>query len=302
MSVIRVNFSLLTFVIIIFVSCEKELEYAFPLGEQLVVIGEISPQDGLIIQLSKSIPNTNTTVTLEDILIDDALVYLHHNDLSFKVFPSGEGLFLLTNEDHIIKPDSTYTITIEHADFGIVTSNPLTIPSSITSGVSLETKKTGGLWCGNTGMPEYAIQLSWQDIPNATNYLIQLDALTDPVIPLQAKINSTEFFGACQIINAQPPVGIYFDDFCFEDEKIELEILTGSRDSVYLGNSIQAANNWRLRLASVNEDYINYQNSHRPLETEAGIAEPTETFSNINGGLGIITAVNKLEFFFEPPQ
>lgn len=302
MSVTHVNFRLILCCFLLW-SCDKELDYTFPLQEKIVVVGELSPQDGVFLQISSTIPNTENGVLFEDLIIEDANVFLETSTGEFHQIPhSGEGIYTLSNNQNIIIADSVYTIIIEHSSLGEARSAALTIPNNIIDGVTLDANLTGELWLGNTGIPEILLELSWEDSPNETNYLIQLDALTNPIIPLGAKVAGIEQFGVCQVINSQPPYGIYFDDLCFKNQNISIKILTGIRESVRIGDTVQTVKNLKLHLYSVDEAYVSYLNSQRPLETETGISEPERSFSNINNGLGIITAINKYEIVFNLPK
>jgi len=303
MSVTHVSFRLFILSCFFLWSCDKELDYVFPLEEKIVVVGEISPQDGVYLQVSKTIPNTDNGVLFEDLIVENANVFLEtHSGETHQILHSDNGVYTLSNRQNILIADSAYTIIIEHPSLGEARSESLNIPKNIGDEVTLNASLTGELWLDNTGVPEILLDLSWEDSPNETNYLIQIDALTSPIIPLGAKIVGMEQFGVCQVINSQPPYGIYFDDLCFKDQKIDLQLLTGTREKVRIGDTVQTVKSLKLRLYSVDGGYVSYLESQRPLETEAGISEPERSFTNIINGLGIITAINKHEIVFDLPK
>lgn len=174
-------------------SCEKDLDYVFPLEEKIVVVGEISPQNGVYLQVSKTIPNTDNGVLFEDLIVENASVFLEtHSRGTHQIFHSGNGVYTLSNDQNILIADSAYTIIIEH--------------------------------------------------------------------------------------------------------------LTGIRERVRIGDTVQTVKSLKLRLYSVDGGYVSYLESQRPLETEAGISEPERSFTNIINGLGIITAINKHEIVFDLPK
>lgn len=294
------------FLLVILVSvlgCEKELDYTFPASERLVVFGTLTPERGASIRVSRSLPQDGSEVLINDLWVEDAAVDLVTMGDTIQLLPKGEGRYETPVSKLPFVAGQEYKLFVTHAKWPPVSTSSITIPQPIPDDVQFSVRLTGELWLGNTGEPEVLMNLNWADLPGTTNYLIQLDALTDPTFPLQAKVVGEEELDICGLENRQPPNGIYFTDDCFRDQTIDLNLLGGIRDSVYFDIDLppQPLGRLQLRLSVVDDNYIQFLRDQIPLETELGLGEASPTFTNVVGGYGIITGVNTRSITFRRP-
>ena len=267
--------------------CTKTLDYIvdFP-GEQLVVIGTISPVSGAAVHVTRSISPSGAYELLDDLKIEDAQVYLYRGDTLVGLLPhAGAGLYKSTGDMSFLA-DETYWLEVEHEVLGTVRSEEVLIPEPIQQ-FRASFGFTGALTSANE--PEGKLVLSLLDQVGENHYIVRVQ----PDLPGAYIFSWFELFGlhnfeACAVTPYR------FSDNCFDGDTFELGLLFGISGKAYVSSGEEKPyNSIVLSVASISPEYHHYLSDQESLETPYGVLEPGPTFSNINGGLGVFMALNE---------
>jgi hypothetical protein len=268
--------------------CSKALDYVvdYP-GEQLVVIGTVSPVSGAAVYVTKSISPSGDYQLIDDLLIRDAEVAIYHRDtvLGF-LRHAGDGLYKSTAE-MTFRANESYWIEVQHDQLGTVSSEEVLIPAPIRDFRS-SFRFTGELMPSNE--PEAEVIFSLRDEPGENHYIIRIKPdLAGAGIFSWFEPFGLQNFESCEITPLQ------LADICFDGRTFEMGLLFGVSGEAYDASTktFRPYNQVSVSVASVSSEYYQYLADKTSLETAYGILEPKPTFNNINGGLGVFMAFNE---------
>jgi hypothetical protein len=267
-------------------SCRKVVDYEvdFP-GEQLVIIGTVSPHSGARVYITKSIPPNGPYQVIEGLMVTDAEVYLYSDTLIGLLQHSGDGLY--TNPAGMsFQAGESYRVEVVHPDLGTAESAAVRIPEDIQQ-LNADMDFTGKLWPSNE--PEARLPFSFRDRPGENYYSYEIR----PNIP-----GAYAFYGAFPVGEKNFEFcGIYHTymlDTCFDGEFFEMAFHFGLDGIAHLESGEERVyNRLRFELASLSPEYFRFLNDKRPLESGLGVADPAPTYSNVSGGLGVFMAFNE---------
>ncbi len=275
------------------IGCTKILEYPadYP-GDQLAIIGIISPQSGARVYVTKSISPSGDFEEVEQLYITNAEVKIYQNDqllgdLSYK----GDGLYQDTF-GLSIDAGNSYYLRVSHETLGTATSDPVLVPNSLQQ-LEVNLEFTGKK--RPSGKPEAKVEYQFKDEPGPNYYLI----MVKPDLPNAYQFQITDLFGSqnfefCEITNYHPSLGIFMTDVCFEDQISKMGMLIELSGEARLPDrEIHPYDRVQFEISSISSEYYQYLLDKKSLETDIGILEPRPTFNNINGGVGVFMAANE---------
>lgn len=279
------------FVVILGISsclgCTKILDYVvdFP-GEQLVVIGTISPVSGAAVHITKSISPSGAYEPLDDLKIEDAQVSLYQGDTLVGLLQHvGAGLYKST-DDMSFRANESYWLTAEHEVLGKARSEEILIPAPIQQ-FRASFEFTGALNSANK--PEAKLMFSLLDQMGENHYIVRVR----PNLPGAHIFTWFEPFGLYNF-EACAVTPFRFSDICFDGDIFEIGLLFGVSGKAYMPSGEEKPyNSIVLSVASISPEYDHYLSDRMSLETPYGVLEPGPTFSNIKGGLGVFMALNE---------
>lgn len=280
------NYILLFLLIGVSYSCRKVVDYEvdFP-GEQLVIIGTVSPNSGAKVYLTKSIAPYGDYQVIEELMITDAEVFIYSDSLIGALEHSRGGLYS-SPPDMPFRAGESYYVEVVHTELGMATSAAVKVPEDIQQ-LDADLDFTGKLWPSNE--PEARLPFSFQDLPGENYYTYEIR----PNVP-----GAYQFFGAYPVGEKNFEFcGIYHTymlDTCFDGEFFEMAFHFGLDGEARLSSGEERVyNQLRFELASISPEYYQFLYDKRPLESGLGVADPRPTFTNIEGGLGVFMAWNE---------
>jgi Domain of unknown function (DUF4249) len=128
-------FSIIAFGFVFLTNCTKETEYKFKgfkgFKEQMVVLAQLSPKDGLSVRISKTISPSSQGVLVQSLLLNDAQVKFYEDDKLIAIVPHVEnGQYLLDSAKLQLKVGATYTVEANHNTFGQLVSEKVILPAA----------------------------------------------------------------------------------------------------------------------------------------------------------------------------
>lgn len=267
-------------------SCRKVVDYEvdFP-GEQLVMLGTVSPLSGASVYVTQTIPPYGPYQVIEELMITDAEVYIYSDTLIGPLQHTGQGLYT-SPEGMAFQAGESYYVEVVHTELGTAESAAVRIPEDVQQ-LNADLDFTGKLWPSNE--PEARLLFSFQDRSGENVYTYEIR----PNIPGAFTFNDAfpvgeknfEFCGihhTCML------------DTCFDGEFFEMAFHFGLDGKTRLESGEERVyNQLRFELASISPEYYRFLNDKRPLESGLGVADPAPTYSNVSGGLGVFMAFNE---------
>lgn len=284
-----VSFSILC----LLVGCTKILTYPvdYP-GDQLAIIGIISPTSGIKVYVSQSLSPAGEFKEVEELYVNDATVEIYQGDQMIGMLTyMGNGLYRDV-AGLSIEAGKDYHIVVIHEVLGNAKSEPVVVPNPLQQ-LEVDFEFTGKTRPSNE--PEAKLTYRLKDEPGPTYYL----TIVKPDLPTAYQFQITDIFGTqnfefCEITNYHPPLGIFMSDVCFEDRIKELGILIGVSGEARLpSGDRQPYSSIHVEIASISYEFYQYLLDKKSLETDIGILEPRPTFNNIDGGVGVVMATNE---------
>lgn len=279
------NYILLFLLIGVSYSCRKVVDYEvdFP-GEQLVIIGTVSPNSGAKVYLTRSIAPYGDYQVIEELMITDAEVFIYGDSLIGALEHSRGGLYS-SPPGMPFRAGESYYVEVVHAELGMATSAAVKVPEDIQQ-LDADLDFTGKLWPSNE--PEARLSFSFQDRPGENYYTY----LVRPNFPGSSFFSvfpvGEKNFESCGINNT------YMLDTCLDGDVFELALHFGLDGRARLASGEERIyNQLRFELASVSPEYYQFLTDKQSLESGLGVADPKPTFTNINGGLGVFMAWNE---------
>lgn len=280
-------YRILFFIFIIgFTNCtEKPLDDILPFeGQKLVLEGFITATKPIAISVFKTLPPTGDFFA-ENNGVTTATVYLFEDDILVETLQhDGDGLYISPN-DFRPKLGKSYHIEVTAADFPKAVSKPEMLPDSVPV---FTWDFTDSLFIDNNTI-EGRLAFDFQDIINEENfYNIIIEGVYDD------NRENVAFWG--DVFSVENPdcelfgVG-YFKDKCFENDLFSHNFITNCRRYGTTFNDNLRFNQLRLTLRIVPKSYYDYEHFLSiSLDNEDNpFAEPTEVYTNINGGYGVFT-------------
>lgn len=283
-------------------SCDKDYEYTFNGFEpKMTVNAEISPQEGLTVQVTHAIAPNTQEVSPEKLWIADAMVEVFQEDsLLGSLSYQGKGLYKPAF-DLQPKPGLSYRLEIRQETYGLVKSESVIVPLNPeveSATIALLDRKS------INNLPLYAIQFTLEDEKAFNFYKAQAifrsrstSATGQPFVELRDnKLNEL-----CEAINARQP--LYLKDVCFNGRTILFDFEIELRDISLLfetGDRTRYPVDFiETRLYSVTEDYYLYQRTGNiPEDFSLAFSDPEPLHSNMVGGYGIFKAFNYEKYVF----
>lgn len=283
-------------------SCDKEYEYTFDKFEpKMTVNAEISPQEGLTVQVSHAITPNAQEVRPEQLWIADAVVEIFEGDQALgSLTYQGQGLYKPAF-DLQPKPGLSYRLEVRQGTYGLVKSQAVSVPLTPkieNANITLLDRKS------INNLPLYAIRFSVEDEKAVNFYKAQAifrSRLTSSTEQPFVKLHDDKLEELCEAINARQP--LYLKDVCFNGQKVLFDFEIELRDISLLsetGDRTRYPVDFiETRLYSVTEDYYLYQRTGNiPEDFSLAFSDPEPLHSNMVGGYGIFKAFNYEKYVF----
>lgn len=283
-------------------SCEKDYKYTFDGFEpKMTVNAEISPQEGLTVQVSHAVAPNAGVVPLEKLWIADALVEVFEEDqLLGSLRHQGQGLYKPTF-DLQPKPGLSYRLEVRQETYGLVKSQPVIVPLAPkieSASIALLDRKS------INNKPLYAIRFTLEDEKAVDFYKVQAigrSRFTTAIGLLDVELHDDKLRELCEAISAGPPV--HLKDACFNGQRVsfdfEIELREISLRQVTGEDKRYPIDFIETRLYSVTEDYFLYQRTGNiPEGFSLAFSDPEPLHSNMIGGYGIFKAFNYGKYIF----
>lgn len=261
-----------TAAVLLFTSCEKYIDFDTEVTEpKLVVNGVINPDSTFDIHISRSlsvIDNADLTI------VEDATVtILDQNGAIYEILAyEYDGHY-----KGVLSPvhDEAYSIEVSAPEYETVTAS-----TAIPSLVDLSNVDTLGVEDVN-GYEELELTITFQDIPNESNYYM-LEVYSADIVGGQIYLNPM------YIRSDDVALGLedYTDQVVFSDE-----LFDGDERTVVI--YVEDTRAWddfiEVRMTSITQELERYVRSHTAYERNFGnpFSQPVQVFSNIEGGFGI---------------
>lgn len=260
--------------VLLLTSCEKYIDFDTEVTEpKLVVNGVINPDSAFDIHISRSlsvIDNADLTI------VEDATVtILDQNGAIYEILAyEYDGHY-----KGVLSPvhDEAYSIEVSAPEYETVTAS-----TAIPSLVDLSNVDTLGVEDVN-GYEELELTITFQDIPNESNYYM-LEVYAADIVGGQIYLNPM------YIRSDDVALGLedYTDQVVFSDE-----LFDGDERTVVI--YVEDTRAWddfiEVRMTSITQELERYVRSHTAYERNFGnpFSQPVQVFSNIEGGFGIFT-------------
>lgn len=294
--------SLLLFWGFAFFSCDKDYKYTFDGFEpKMTVNAEISPQEGLVVQVSHAIAPNAQVVPPEQLWIADASVVVFEEDqLLGSLSYQGQGLYK-PSFGLQPKPGLSYRLEVRQKTYGLAKSASVSVPLAPkveNASIALLDRKS------INNLPLYAIRFTLQD-ENVVNFYkaqaIFHSRLTSATTQPFVELHDDKLRELCEALNAVHP--LYLKDVCFNGQRVLFDFEVELRDvsfSKALGEVDYFPTDFiETRLYSVTEDYFLYQRTGNiPEDFSLAFSDPEPLHSNIQGGYGIFKAFNYAKYVF----
>jgi Domain of unknown function (DUF4249) len=283
-------------------SCDKDYEYSFDGFEpKMTVNAEISPQEGLLVQVSHASAPSGDLVPIEQLWITDAKVVVFEEDqLLGSLSYQGQGLYKPAF-DLQPKPGLSYRLEVRHGTNGLVKSESVIVPLAPkieNAHIALLDRKS------INNLPLYAIRFTLEDEKVANFYKVQAigrSRLTAATVQPFVELHDDKLRELCEAINARQ--SLYLKDICFNGQKILFDFEIELRDVTLVkgaGDFEKFPTDFiETRLYSITEDYFLYQRTGNiPEDFSLAFSDPEPLHSNMVGGYGIFKAFNYAKYIF----
>ena len=300
---------LVALVLILQTACEKKIDFEGDvLTSKLVVNDDFDPTRSWSVHVSNSlsvIDNANLRV------IEDAEVNIYNgNDLVETLIHTNDGFY--HSLDILPKPNTNYTIEVSAPGFEPVTStsiapdNNLEILSIDTSYVEREFSDSRSLRLDIT-IKDTQVGQNYYGI-GATGIFINPQTMQESHHVLHL-YSSGLIFGASNGDNKYGET-LPFDDILFDNNQYVLSVNIDQIDGeyqeiydefgTYIGYELVPPTTLKLRFFSYSEELYLYNKSINSYENNNGdpFSQPTQVFTNIEGGFGIFGGFTEDEYIY----
>jgi hypothetical protein len=293
------------FLLIIASSCEKDIEYKFKnFQAQMVVNAFISPQEGIQVQVSSSIP-PNQDVPKPKIWVNNAKVSLYLNEQFFMQVPfQKSGIYTSPIEN--LNPDQSnkYHIVVEHPEFGTITSEAISIPSGpIGLSSTLESSTNLGL----NGDPQLRWVFRLKDTSTAEGAYLTVINLNDSKnayseSPPNITLLNIKIGQFCDLIYTYGN-HLLLNNECIRGQEVDLTFEFDVPNRIGGIGQNFTPDLIECKFYAVSKDFYEYyRTQNRPEDFELAFSDPEPLFTNMKGGYGVFLAFNYAEFSFPIPK
>ncbi len=273
---------LILFVLVILSSCKEKLaEIELPKGDaKLVVFCFLSPDDSTVdVEVTRSAPIYGNSTNVGDLNVYNAVVTIS-DTLGHTItvpFNAAAQKYRISQTLFPILPGLKYTVSA--SGMGKNVSASTTVPTTIINFDKAEAKLISNT---TEDGKQYAVTISWKDEPGKVNYYrIHLEA------PTAGGLGSDTFPGG-------------FADAVYKDEQKDGGSFADEYD-YYQWNNDPIHNTQKVYLYLLNTD-IHYYEYHRRRLNYFGddpFSEPFQQYSNVDGGLGVVSSFRKSRVVIE---
>lgn len=307
---------MLVFLSIVLTACETLItdipEARLPRSSsKLVVHSFISPQNPAIyVAVSESVPIFSESDAKKGV-IADALVKISDGVTEVVMpFDTANDLYRMDQSKFKIAASKTYTLAVSHKDRHVTAHCTVPEKTPAIKSYELDTLMTPNpAFRQDTAL---TLKMQWQDIPADTNYYRVMAAAeieySVPDAKTKGKRNQNEFNFIWDMMSAQSEWqadrGLDGSIFSSPMGKVILPAFPSVKqedgsDKPFYPNSRLVSVTMLLYNADVN--YYKYHRSlQQRLDTENPFTEPSQIYSNIEGGLGCFGAYNTGKLVYRP--
>lgn len=293
------------FLLIIASSCDKDIEYKFEdFQAQMVVNAFISPQEGIQVQVSRSIP-PNQDVLKTKIWINNAKVSLYLNEQFIMQVPfQKNGIYESPIED--LNPDQSnkYHIVVEHPEFGTVNSEAILIPlEPIVLSSTLEPSPNLGI----NGDPQLRWALRLKDSSTEEGAYLTVINLKDSrnaysESPPNITLLNIKIGQFCDLVYTYGN-NLLFKNECVRGQEVDLTFEFDVPNRIGGIGQNFTPDLIECKIYTVSKDFYEYyRTQNRPEDFELAFSDPEPLFTNMKGGYGVFLAFNYAEFSFPVPK
>jgi hypothetical protein len=273
-------------------SCEQEEPFV-PRGfaqNALAVSALVDPAFGFEATVGRTLSSAfGSEVSIEDLVLDDALVTLFTSDTAINIpGASQRGRYTLQDADLFVV-GTCFTLQVEHAEYPTVTSTEVCIPAA----VEVDSFQVEEVMDNDLGFTVPSVRFLLNDNEQLKFYKIDVNANNENNTRVSLIAETSIGLDICSYFDYHDPYGIYFSDDCFfnASAQFRLTLQTGT----ILGDD-DPITSVEVQLRGITEDYFKYLENFQNLDDDRGwIVEPADTFTNLNGGVGIFAASNTFQ-------
>ena len=292
-------------VLFFFCSCDKDIAYKFDSFQpKMVVNAHLSPQKGILVQVSRSIP-PNEDVSKNKIWINDAVVKLYEDGVFLLNLPSKkDGLYEAVAAEFNPSIGRLYSLQIEHPEFGKMSSEAISIPPPAII-LSSKLERSPNLSINNDPQVRWQVQIK-DPLEKNGGYLTLINLKYSgngyTETPNNAKLLNTKIGQFCELFFTYDN-RLLFKNECFKGQEVELTFEFDVSAKIGPIGQRFTPDQLELKLYSVDETFYEYHRTqNRPEDFELAFSDPEPLFTNMKGGYGIFLAFNYAEFSFPVPK
>lgn len=295
---VKVNslFSAITLLcsLMVFARCTTKADYKFDFpGEKIVLLGQLSPQNGAIIYLQATSP-PDETVIAADKLINDATVELIAGDSTVAILADQGGGKYVT-EDYEIDTALIYTVRASHPEYPTAIAGPVTIPQQLimrSSDLTFEPEEFRDGEFGGSATLDFTLQ----DQPGPSYYY--LEGIAETTRPFQFQVSFISEFDLdfCDIQNYHPPHGIFWTDRCFDTQTFSATStfeVTPFIVNSDIDNRIDYTH-YRIRLRTLSYEAYRYLEDKKNPDDGFTVVEVPASYTNVTDGFGVLMAYQEI--------
>ncbi|AEE51726.1 DUF4249 domain-containing protein [Haliscomenobacter hydrossis] len=300
------KYNIIPYVILFFFcSCDKDIAYKFDSFQpKMVVNANLSPQDGILVQVSRSIP-PNEDVSKNKIWINDAVVKLYEDGTLLRTLPfKKDGLYGAVATEFNPSIGHLYSLQIEHPEFGEMSSEAISIPPPPII-LSSKVERSPNLSINNDPQVRWQVHLK-DPLENNGGYLsvitIKSSQNAYSESPYNSTLLNTKIGQFCELFFTYGN-RLLFKNECFKGQEVELTFEFDVSATIGPIGQRYTPDQLELKLYSIDETlYEYYRTQNRPEDFELAFSDPEPLYSNMEGGYGVFLAFNYLSYSFPIPK
>lgn len=271
---------ILFLLVLTFAACDREAQDVDPpvVESQLVVFSFLSPEDSSVkveVSFSKPVYAKNTRNKNYD-YVPDAIVNIQ-NDAGFSTvlsYVDTQNAYLVSASSYPIEPGRTYTINVSAR--GKTANGTCTVPKNAIPFTEITYQERSDL-NGTYNVFLY----KWNDEPGITNYYRTASEINQMYVDY--------FTGDTTFMNNEICTNVY------NDENRNGQTLSGTCDGygMYYGYDTSYSMPMDFYLLNTDIHYYEYHKRRLNYYGDDPFSEPFQQYSNIKGGLGVVSAFRR---------
>ena len=288
-------------VILLLVSCSKEIDFSPPYeGDKIVINGYISPNEGAKIKITHSINPVGVRLFADSLIVKDAITSLYENgaklaDLKY----AGKGFYGLQDSPEIeLLAGHKYKLVVQSELYGNAESEEITLPEQPEIN-DFKFEEIGKIYGQENGLFSFSIAG-----PSEKETFFSIDVVTKDNESLYfdhyPRIEGEIFFESCEAIAGGygGSITIYSNECGFTNQVHKY----ATRIKYYDGQFSVYYNPLIIKIGTVSRELFEYAKSYSQLAgMEFGFVEPPILKSNIKGGYGLFYGSNTISYPIELP-